>query len=92
MFKYSDTGKNSKSGEKQVRVPASTRNKQYINYIYKKGIGKKVYVNSDNINEISKLEGLGYKRIKTIESSGWEIVKEMIIDPRGPNKGLLNVN
>lgn len=91
MFRYDDTKKLAKSGEKQIRVATDTRQRNYINYIYKKNTGKKKHISGDNEQAIRKIESEGYKRVKTIESNGWEIVSEMVIDPRGPNKGLLNV-
>lgn len=90
MFRYQDTGNLAEEGEKQVRVPTKTRRRFYKNFIYKKNNGKRQIVSEDSRELIFKLENEGYKRVKTIESSGWEIVEELVIDPNGPNKGLIN--
>ena len=86
MFLYEDTGKCSRDGEKQQKVVTKTRDKTYYTYIYRKGSKKVV---TDSIGICSKLNNQGYKKVKTLESKGWEIVRETTIDPKGPNKGLL---
>lgn len=82
MFRYGDTGRQSQPCEKQNKVVAQRRNKTYNNYIYVKG-NKKVKVGSDQA--ANKLEIQGFRRVKTFETKGWEIVREMAVDPKGPN-------
>jgi len=88
MFKYDDTGEQSNSYEKPVKVVTKKRPKTYENVLLFKN-KKKITLASHLTAEIDRLVQNGYKKIKTIESQGWEIEKELKVDPKGPNKDLI---
>lgn len=69
MFRYDDTGKLSQSGEKQQRVVVQTRKQTYVNPILDRR-GKPVYDKKT-------------KEPLTKTTHGYEIVKEIVADPKG---------